>query len=450
MTATLLHPEADSRARTAARRGDAFASRAFLRREAWSLLGRLTRFRPFALTMPAPAAGGVGEAARLAVERHLFARRRELRGAVRDYLRWLQSPAGEAAAPTIRQRRFTVLRMRFNLALDQSDIFAAGFTQRAEHGTGVWLAGLDAMAADALELGRAYYEPPPVMVYLDRGHGAAIRRARTRLPGGDFNPVAVIRLPRERMVGAGIGSSLVHEAGHQAAALLDLNDTLRAAVRARGTGGPWALWAAWVSEIVADFWASAALGVSATTGLMAVVSLPRPFVFRIAAGDPHPMPWVRVMLSAAVGRRLYPDPQWNRIEQIWNSFYPILNLPPRTDAALRGLLDTREEFVNLMLNHRPPRLGGRSLAGAMPLAERTPARLRSLYKSWLREPERIRDAAPTLAFAAVSQAGVDGLLSASKEGETIARLLDHWAVSRALPPTSPPPLPDSDPRAPAV
>ena len=36
------------------------------------------------------------------------------------------------------------------------------------------------------------------------------------------NPVAIIRVPRERMVGHGIASSLVHEVGHQGAALLGL------------------------------------------------------------------------------------------------------------------------------------------------------------------------------------------------------------------------------------
>ena len=73
--------------------------------------------------------------------------------------------------------------------------FASALTQRSEHSTGVCL---------------------------DRSMGAAIRRARTRLPGGELNPVAIIRVPRERMVGTGIGSSLVHEVGHQGASLLDL------------------------------------------------------------------------------------------------------------------------------------------------------------------------------------------------------------------------------------
>jgi len=34
--------------------------------------------------------------------------------------------------------------------------------------------------------------------------------------GGGENPVAIVRVPRERMVGNGIASSLVHEVGHQA------------------------------------------------------------------------------------------------------------------------------------------------------------------------------------------------------------------------------------------
>ena len=58
------------------------------------------------------------------------------------------------------------------------------------------------MAADALRLSDGYFEAPPVVCYLDRGHGAAIRRARTRLPGGGESPVAIVRVPRERMIGS--------------------------------------------------------------------------------------------------------------------------------------------------------------------------------------------------------------------------------------------------------
>jgi hypothetical protein len=66
-----------------------------------------------------------------------------------------------------------------------------------------------------------------VICYLARGPGAAIRRARTRLPGGAPNRVAIIRVQRERTVGHGLASSLIHEVGHQGAALLCLVESLR-------------------------------------------------------------------------------------------------------------------------------------------------------------------------------------------------------------------------------
>ena len=136
------------------------------------------------------------------------------------------APARSASAAQA-QRRFTLLRLQFNATLTQFDLFSDVITQRSEHESGVWLSGLDVVAADALTLPGGYYTVPPIICYLDRGAGAAIRRARTRLPGGGDNPVAVIRVPRERMVGSGIASSLVHEVGHQAAALLDLVPSLR-------------------------------------------------------------------------------------------------------------------------------------------------------------------------------------------------------------------------------
>ena len=44
------------------------------------------------------------------------------------------------------------IRLRFNDVLSQFDLFTEVITQRSEHGTGVWLSGLDVLAADALRL----------------------------------------------------------------------------------------------------------------------------------------------------------------------------------------------------------------------------------------------------------------------------------------------------------
>src|SRR5262245_49515650 len=173
------------------------------------MLARLSRLKPFALHETMVPAAMPSSAAQVAIERYLAAGRRELRDRISGFRRWLHGP-GRGAEPDHAQRRFVFLRLRFNAVLSDFDIFADALTQRSEHETGPWLAGLDVVAADALKVEGTPIDSPPVICYLDRGHGAAIRRARTRLPGGGESPVAIVRIPRERMIGAGIASSLVH------------------------------------------------------------------------------------------------------------------------------------------------------------------------------------------------------------------------------------------------
>jgi len=181
--------------------------------EARALLVRLRRVKPFALQQTMPPAAALPPAVLSSIDRYLISGRRKVHRMVVRFLRWLRSPAGQSASPELAQRRFSMLRMRFNVALSHLDIFSAALTQRSEQETGVWLAGLDIVAADALALNGNYYTAPGLICYLDRAHGAAIRRARTRLPGGGYNPVSIVQMPRERMIGSGIASSLIHEVG---------------------------------------------------------------------------------------------------------------------------------------------------------------------------------------------------------------------------------------------
>jgi len=299
---------------------------------------------------------------------------------------------------------------------------------------GVWLSGLDAAAADALAM-PGYYASPPVVCYLDRGMGAAIRRARTRLPGGGPSPISIIRIPRERMVGSGIASSLVHEVGHQAAALLGLADSLRPVLkhlRDGPAGEAWACWERWISEILADFWSVARVGVAATMGLMAVVSLPRPFVFRLSLDDPHPLPWIRVPLSSAMGEALYPHPQWRQLRRLWDSFYPAQGLDAGRAELMRKLLAGIPALVSLIVHHRPKALRGAALAEAIERYPRQPARLAARYASWRRAPALMKETPPTLALAVIGQALADGVLGPEAESALVAKLLRHWALRRTF------------------
>ncbi len=407
-----------------------------LSQEARALRVRLDRVRPISLQETMLPAALPSSTALSRIEDFLVEGRRDLRDRIDDFLTWLDRPSGVAASPADANRRFTFLRLRFNAVLTQLDIFAEAMSQRSESDTGVLLRGLEMAAADALAL-PGHIEAPPVLCYLARDAGGAIRRARTRLPGGGRNPVALIRLPRERMVGSGVASSLVHEVGHQAADLLDVLPDLRSSL-----APPWkstrtppavqALWARWISEIFADLWAISRIGVTSTLGLISLVSLPRAFVLRVNAEDPHPAPWIRVRLSCAIGDALYPHPQWRRLAELWRSYYP-LDSASEQQAATLGLLDASiAEFVQRVLRHRPQVLGGRSLGEVLRLPDRAPDRLSRAYDLWRRTPRLQSVASPGRAFAVLGQARLDGAISPEAESRSVAGLLKHWALDSAL------------------
>lgn len=405
--------------------------------ETRALLSRLNRIKPFALTETMVQAASPTIAAQAAIEKYLISGRGELRQMVLGYLDWLQSPTGRNTPIAEAQRRFAFLRMRFNTGLDQFDIFADVMTQRSESEIGVWLAGLDALAADALALPGGYFDPPPVVCYLDRGHGAAIRRARTRLPGGGINPIAIIQVPRERLISNGIASSLVHEVGHQGAAQLDLVNSLRKSLnrmqgRQNGSMNVWYLFSRWISEIVSDFWSVARVGICSSLGLMGVVSLPRAFVFRIGLDDPHPIPWIRVKLSCAMGNALYPHPQWAKLADIWEAYYPLAGLNDSKRQLLTRIEATIPEFISLLVNHRPEALRGETLGKALASVDRSPGHLRDFYRSWQANPGLKAKTPPSLVFAVIGQARADGAITPEKESRMLSEALTFWAMRNSL------------------
>ncbi|WP_394850269.1 hypothetical protein LZC95_22780 [Pendulispora brunnea] len=402
-----------------------------LAQEARALLNRLSRIKSFALQETMVPAAALGVEAQAAIERHLSRGVRRMRNRVLEYLDWLEGPEGARATPSECQRRFTFVRLRFNAVLSHVDIFSEALSQRSEAETGVWLSGLDVVCRDALAL-PGYIDPPPVICYLARGPGAAIRRARTRLPGGEENPIAIVRLPRERMISSSLASSLVHEVGHQGAALLGLVPSLRKELRetpppAGTSAETWRLWSRWISEIVADLWSIAKVGITSTAGLMGVVSLPPPFVFRINPDDPHPTPYLRVKLSAAIGNALYPHSGWHDLDELWTSLYPTDRLDGSRREIFAAVEQCMPEFVGLLVHHCPPALRGKSLKDVLATEERCPDRLATFLRTWRGTPSRLLRAPPTLAFAVIGQARVRGAITPEREGDLLAKLLRHWA-----------------------
>ena len=407
-----------------------FATR-MLEEEVLGLIGRAQQVRPFSLheTM-VPAALPLARTLR-DIDEYLSVARENLIALARRFVTWLASGRARSKSAEFVYRRYVFLRLRMNATLSQFDLFADAITQRSESGTGVQLAGLDALARDALRLPRSPFDVPPLLCYLDRGMGAAIRRARTRLPGGGENPVAIVRVPRERMVGLGIASSLVHEAGHQGAALLDLVPHLRQAMEpmlhpAAKDPGAWGTWFRWISEIVADLWSVARLGVASTLGLVNVVSLPRVFVFRPNSSDPHPTPWVRVLLSAELGRQLYPHAQWQRVLDVWRAAYP---LPPGpAGRAVRELCAHVPTFVSWLLQQEAG-LAAEPLARLLRDPELAPSRLDDHVERWFRDPQYLARLRPCQTFGVAGYCRLMRGASPVPEIRLFSSLLTRWALA---------------------
>ena len=144
-----------------------------LAQEARGLITRLARVHPFALVEPMLMAAAPLPLAQSAIDGYLIRGRQQLLQQIREFLHWLESTEGQAATLEQAQRKFTFLRLRFNAIITQFDTFGVAIAQRSENEFGVWLAGLDVVAADALAL-PPFFQSPPVLCYLDRGIGAAI------------------------------------------------------------------------------------------------------------------------------------------------------------------------------------------------------------------------------------------------------------------------------------
>ncbi len=420
----------------------ALAARRLLEQQAQGLLSRLAVLNPLALTETMVPAAAVSPQALHAIDRHMRQVRRRMARTILRFIGSLRALRHGGAQPGAAQRIFSILRLRANAVLAQFHIFADALTQRSDAQTGVWLAGLDELCYDALNAPGLACDVP-VIVHVDASLGAAIRRARTRLPGGEASPVALIRVPRERMVGSAISGSLAHEVGHQAAAVWDLMLPARTLCEAQRAADPrravaWGLWHRYLGEILADLWSVGRVGPAAVLGLMQVLNLPRAFMFRVDADeDPHPAPWLRCHVALGALQYLEPRfaPQCRSLAETWNLWHPLSSAPAGYRPLLDGLLETMPRMLLVLMTMRPPKLGGRTLASVLHRPELEPGALRRCFDRLARDPAA-RGIAPTVAAAALAQAKIDGRLGEAQESRLLRRLLVHYALHRRSPSSS--------------
>ncbi len=265
----------------------------------------------------------------------------------------------EEAEKAVQRLRRAYLRTETTL-----DFFADAIATRANPRIGALLRAADTLARHSMErvllpLGRS---APPVLTYVDKGIGASILKAGLRLwDGGVDNPVAAIKVVRHNLLRP---TSLIHEAGHQVAHILDWNRELATMLADGLPGSLGQTVASWASEIAADAFAFVNAGYASVAALHDVVDGGRRQVFVYHQGDPHPISYVRVLLGVEMCRYSYGHGPWDDLASLWCTRYTLDSAPESSRGLIRALLPHLGHLATLTLE------GPRRAFGGVPLTQR--------------------------------------------------------------------------------
>ena len=204
---------------------------------------------------------------------------------------------------------------------------------------------------------------PSALSYFEKGIGAAVLRANLRLwDGTGVNPVAAIKITHHNLQ---CNTALIHEAGHQAAAVVGWNEELSSKLATGLTGVPVGvsgIWAGWASEIGADAFAFAHTGYAAVAALHDVLAAEDAVVFRHTPRDPHPISYIRVLLGVEMCRQFYGAGPWDDLAQAWVQLYSLEKAPGATQTLLEFSVPLLPSIVRITLREPMRAFDGRPLA----------------------------------------------------------------------------------------
>ena len=273
------------------------------------------------------------------------------------------------------------IEMELSRAFTFFDTYMDVLTQRHTPGLGRLLAGCDVVAWWAIKRDHPalrIVEPP--LVYCDRGFGASIIRESVSLPDGVPNPLPLIQIPYSRLKEKYNLTSILHEAGHQALVRLGLVAAIPQAFRAAlsrvdASDQMKDLWALWSSEIGPDFWTFCASGVAAAGGIREILALPPGQVMRISWTDPHPPPFLRVLLSFEWCRQQWGRGPWDAWEHEWRALYPLESATAEARQVLQQGLSHLPILTRALLTTRFRSLTGRRISELFDLRSLAPSAL---------------------------------------------------------------------------
>jgi hypothetical protein len=136
------------------------------------------------------------------------------------------------------------------------------------------------------------------------------------------------------------------------------------------------LYAQWAFEIGPDFWGFCLCGVAQAAAMRDLFAMPPTHALRLSVTDPHPPPYLRVLLAFDWCRRAFGRGRWDAWEQEWELLYPLTGATSPT----RTLLQNARRFVpvvgDALFNHRFRELENRPLVDLFDLTAISPLEVR--------------------------------------------------------------------------
>jgi hypothetical protein len=318
------------------------------------------------------------------------------------------------------------LRRRYLQVETILDFYGHAINSRTNPRLRALLCGFDTLAGDSMAavLTRVGIDTPLALVYLDSGLGAAILRAGIRLwDQGHPSPAAAIKLTRHNL---SYPTALLHECAHQVANLTGWNGELAGALAERVTPHSRELgdlWGSWSGEVAADVYAFAQAGWAPVAALVNVVDGPTSAVYRVRPGDPHPFPFIRMLLNVALCRSWYGTGPWDDVAAAWLHRHPPDTARGDGRALTTASLAVLDEIVDVCTRRPMTAFGGVPLSAVLDPRRVSPAALDALARqagpslltsTYLRRREPLR----ILAHLATS-----AVIDPARAGEHRARLL---------------------------
>jgi hypothetical protein len=233
------------------------------------------------------------------------------------------------------------------------DFYLELFGQRQSR-FGLWLLSADRIALDCyqvayLGIGREKSVPaPPPFCYMRTGFGPATYKRGIRLKrlGRELNPFPLVQLPYHRLINPWTLGAILHEVSHNLQSDLGLSRAVPLAIGRRllraGLGMNVAkVWVRWNRETFADLAAVLLGGPAVVASLMDVVGRAPQVTLFFSPNGVHPTPYLRVLISVELLRRMGFKEEAARYGRAWRKLYPN----PEAGNFPRKLLQTAPEAI---------------------------------------------------------------------------------------------------------